>query len=180
MTSEMRDELVRAIMPELRVLTEQLVKNAVDRSIVSLLDRQRELETKVERFGGASPDKPLDLDAKLEAAIAPVLAKQSALEARLDASRHAEVRLEARVESSPLATRSAAQGPTAADQLAMQRQTEMLMAAALSRTALVDIPSELNGSRRKRLVVFLLVVTVVGILASVAALSVMSNMGAYP
>lgn len=155
------------------MLTEQLVKTSIERSIASLLDRQRDLEAKFERSGATSFDKPLDFDAKIEAAIAPLLAKQRALELMLDEARHAQVR-----PSPP--TQAAAQRPMTAERLAIGPRPDALAAAALSANALVDIPAELNGSRRKRIVVFLLVLTVIGILATVATLSVMSNMGAYP
>ena len=155
------------------MLTEQLVKNSIERSIASLLDRQRDLEVKVERSGGTSFDKPHDFDARLEAAIQPLLAKQRELEMMLDALRRAEVR-----PSPP--TQAAAPRPMLAERMAMGPPPDVLAAAALSRNALVDIPPELNGSRRKRVVVLLLVLTVIGILGTVAILSVMSNMGAYP
>ncbi|HEU5073396.1 MAG TPA: hypothetical protein VFU02_04475 [Polyangiaceae bacterium] len=160
-------------MPELRVLTEQLVKSSIERSIASLLDRQRELEVKVERSGGASFDKPRDSEARLEAAIAPLLAKQRALELMLDAIRQAQGR-----PAPP--TQTAAQRPMTAERLAMEPPRDALAVAALSANALIDIPEELNGSRRKRIVVLLLVLTVIGILATVVSLSAMSNMGAYP
>ncbi|HEY6727220.1 MAG TPA: hypothetical protein VI197_24465, partial [Polyangiaceae bacterium] len=144
-------------MPELRVLTEHMVKTSIERSIASLLDRQRELEAKVERSGGVVHDKPLDFEAKLAAAIAPLLAKQQTFEATFEAFRRAEARPEPLVGAASLSTRSAAQGAmtVTVDQVAMRRQSDALAAAALSGNALVDIPAELNGSRRKRVVVFL-------------------------
>jgi len=169
------------MMPELRALTEQLVKTSIERSMASMLDRQRELEAKIERSGGTSLDVMRDFDAKLEAAIAPLLAKHRALELMLDATRQAEVRPEPLLGGPPaLQTRAAAPRPLPVEQLAMRPQTDAFAAAALSTNALVEIPPELNGSRRKRTVVFLLLLTVIGALATVATLSLMSNMGAYP
>jgi len=186
-TSEVRDELVRRIMPELRALTEQLVKTSIERSIASLLDRQRELEVKVERSRGMSFDTPRDFDAKLEAAIAPLLAKQRALEMMLDAARQAEVHPAPRLGGPPALptqptqpTQAAAPRPMIVERPATGPRTDALAAAALSTNDLLDIPAELNGSRRKRVVVFLLLITVIGVLATVASLSVMSNVGAYP
>jgi len=184
-------------MPELRVLTEHLVKTTVERSIASLLDRQRELEAKLDRSDRPSFDKPHDVEdveAKIAAAIAPLLARQGELERMLGTSRpnvpelptqaaRAPVEEQAaarRARPPPLPIQAVADPPSAVESPAMRPHDDPLAMAALSTNALVDIPAELNGSRRKRLVVFLLVVLLVGILASVAALSVMSNMGAYP
>lgn len=200
MTSEVRDELVRVLMPELRVLTEHLVKTAVERSLASVLDRQRELEAKVTRSGGASFDKPRDFEAQIQAAIAPLFTKQRELEAMLAASRHSDVYPQSspgrgalhvpeqqvaarRAGPPPLpSTQAAAQAPApvAVARPAMGPRPDALAIAALSSNALDDIPAELNGSRRKRVVVFLLLIVLIGILATVASLSVMSNMGAYP
>jgi hypothetical protein len=196
MTSEVRDELVRAVMPELRVLTERLVNTTVERAIASLLDRQRELEAKLEHSGRSSFDKPHDFEAKIAAAIAPLLAKQSELERMLGTSRPnvpelptstARPPVEAQVTAPrarppPLPLQAVAlppSAPSAVDRPAGPHP-EALATAAFSANALVDIPAELNGSRRKRVAVFLLVVVLVGILATVVTLSVMSNMGAYP
>ncbi len=195
-------------MPELRVLTERLVKTSVERAMASLLDRQRELEAKLERSGGSSAVKPHDFEAKLKAAIAPLLAKQSELEMMLGALRHAQVRprpspgggaphvpelptstgrdpvevhgAAPRGGPPPLPTQAMAPRPSAVEPPAMAAQKDPFAVPALSANTLVDLPAELNGSRRKRLVVFLLLLTVIGVLATVASLSVMSNMGAYP
>lgn len=180
LTSDVRDELVRRVMPELRTLTEQLVKASVERSVASLLERQRELEVKVERAGGMARD----LDAKIAAALAPVLAKQRELEQMLDALRHRAARPEPLLgrPAPALPTQAAAQRPMPVEGPAplLGPRPDALAAAALSTNALVDIPAELNGSRRKRMVVILLLVLVIGVLATVASLSVMSNMGPHP
>lgn len=182
MTSEMRDDLVRALMPELRTLTEQLVKTTVERSIASLLDRQRELEAKLDRT-----DELRGIEAKIAEAIAPLIAKQGELEKALATSRSQAASAPV---AAPVAARRAGPPPLpgqvlAAPSSAAVRQPigpspDLLAAAALSTDAVGDIPAELNGSRRKRVVVFLLVILLVGILATAAGLSVMSNMGAYP
>lgn len=193
-TSEVRDELVRALMPELRALTEQLVKTTVERSIASLLDRQRVLEAKLERSDRPAFDKSHDFEAKIAAAIAPLIAKQSEFEKVLGTSRPnvgellastAPARVEEqvatrRVGPPPLPNQALAVPSIAAERSPMGPRPDEFARAALSENALVDIPAELNGSRRKRVVVFLLVVVLVGILATAAGLSVMSNMGAYP
>lgn len=211
LTSEVRDDLVRALMPDLRILTEQLVKSTVDRSIAPLLNRQRALEAKLEGSSRSSPDKPHDFEAAIAAALAPLLAKQRELEKMLATSRHAEVHSQpspgtgaakvpdlpssstrpaieepvaaSRARPPPLPVQAAPQPPPltmAVERPAIAPRSNALAPAAFDTNALVDIPAELNGSRRKRLVVFLLIVVLVGILATVASLSVMSNMGAYP
>jgi hypothetical protein len=51
--------------------------------------------------------------------------------------------------------------------------------AARDANAPWDIPPELNGSRRKRAVIWILAIAVVLLLLSVAGLSVLSNTGRY-
>ncbi len=213
----MRDELVQTVMPELRTLVEHLVKTTVERSLAPLLDRQRELEAKlervasslekqralpasVERAGTPSPDERRGLEAAIQSALAPLLDKQRDLEAALGDVRRAEPRAEnapsivsprapeprtslGGVALAPpaLAVRAAPIAPAvrAAPHPVAAKPLTAAFTATAGQNASWDIPKELNGSRRKRAVIWILAIAVVLLLLSVAGLSVLSNTGRY-
>lgn len=212
-----RDELVHAVMPELRTLVEHLVKTTVERSIASLLDRQRELEAKLERAASSlekqralpasveravtpSPDERRELEAAIQSALAPLLDKQRDLEAALVNVRRAELRPE---DAPSLVSRRAPEPPTLLGGVALAQPALAVRAAPIVPSVVAaphpiaakpltaaftatpdanaswDIPKELNGSRRKRAVIWILAIAVVLLLLSVAGLSVLSNTGRY-
>lgn len=182
--SEARDELVRAVMPELRVLMEQLVKTAVESSTASLLGRQRELEAKVQRTGAASPVEPRELEAAVERAIAPLLDKQRELEAELRDLRRGALPPAGPANVSAQQVRHLAIAPNS---VAARRPVAVVpravpapaVAATHDTEPLLDLPAALNGSRRKRVVVWLLALGVILVLASVAGLAALSHGGKY-
>jgi hypothetical protein len=168
-------------MPELRTLVEHLVKTTVEQAANPPLDRQRELEAAIER------------------ALSPLVAKQAELEATLSELRRAEVRPlaspSAALERAPRLTPSpenldAAQPPVHARAAPF---TSVLhapphpvavklpgaIAAARDPAASWELPSELNGSRRKRVVIGILAIGVTLLLLSVAGLAVLSNIGRH-
>jgi hypothetical protein len=178
-TRDLRDELVRALMPELRTLVEHLVAVATDRSVTREPSR--------------------DVDAAIARAIAPLLERQRTLEAavvelqrntpatktsggvaqrppeRLISPGGVQVETQAWIPSS-------ANGPpvdTAIPRnLPAPRVAAKLGTNAFDTTPWADIPAELNGSRRKRIVVWLLAFGLLALLGTAVALSVMSNAGA--
>jgi len=173
-------------MPELRALVEHLVKTTLERSVASLLARHGELEAKVERVATSlekqralpaavqpaatpSPDGRRELEAAVQSALVPLLDRQRALETALADLRRAQTRpapsLPAAVSAAPRA-------------VPMQPLTAAFTAAH-DPTAAWDIPAELNGSRRKRVVIWILAIGVILLLLSVAGLSVLSNTGRY-
>jgi hypothetical protein len=203
-------------MPELRALVEHLVKTTVERSVASLLERQRELEAKLERVATSlekqrapspvertavpSPDERRGLEAAIQGALAPLLDKQRELEVALGDLRRAERRPE---DVPSLVSRRAPEPVTALGSNALAQPAVVMRAAPIApavgaaprpvaakpltlaftatpdANASWDIPKELNGSRRKRAVIWILAIAVVLLLLSVAGLSVLSNTGRY-
>lgn len=195
-TRELRDELVRALMPELRTLVEHLVTLATDRSLAPVLERQRELQASLGRSGASGSS--VDVDAAVARSLAPLLERQRQLEAALaelqrnpagakssiGAAQHfAEPFVSS--ESVPIDTQAwvtAPHAPRAEPAIPRALRTPENSAAignvAFDTTPWADIPSELNGSRRKRIVLWLLVLGVLALLGTAVGLSVMSNAAA--
>jgi hypothetical protein len=170
-TSVVRDELVRAVMPELHVLMQHLVEAAVERSIAPLLNNQRELEAALKELRSAQlrTEQALHTSAKH----APELATPAAA---------------ARVETRPVAGPAApsmSRGEVAPSPAAVveHRVAPARPGGSTTRAydvnALADIPLALNGSRRKRVVLWAFAVTVVALLLAAFGLSALSNMGTY-
>jgi len=182
--SEVRDELVRAVMPELRVLIEQLVKTAIEGSTASLLGRQHELESKVQRMAAASPGEPRELEAAVQRAVAPLLEKQRELEAELRDLRRGALPRGGSPNVGVQQAREVAMPPNLVPAprpaLVVPRAVPpRAIVAAYDTEPLLDIPAALNGSRRKRVVVWLLALGVILVLASVAGLAALSHSGKY-
>jgi hypothetical protein len=179
-TRELRDELVRALMPELRTLVEHLVAVATDRSV--------------------APAPSRDVDAAIARAIAPLLERQRTLEAtivelqrnalatktsagvaqrspeRLVSPGGVQVETQAWVSSPANGSPVDIAIPRA---LPPPRVAATLGTKAFDTTPWADIPAELNGSRRKRIVLWLLALGLIALLGTAVALSVMSNAGAH-
>jgi hypothetical protein len=168
-------------MPELRTLVEHLVKTTVERTTAPSLGARHELEAAIER------------------AVAPLVAKQRELEAALgdmrresrhqaspgDAAQRAPEPTTSRgsveVAAPPLAARAApiAHALDAAPRPVAAKPRNDVIAVAYDANASWELPSELNGSRRKRVVIWLLAIGVVLLLGSVAGLAVLSNSGIH-
>jgi len=165
-TSVVRDELVRAVMPELQVLMHHLVNTAVEQAITPLLNKQRELE----------------------AAIKELRNTQVRPEPSPHAPEPASTTRTARAEGGTLATPFVSTVTGAAVALApasavarpvVSARSEVIPAAVYDTYVLTDLPSELNGSRRKKATVWVLAGTVILLLLSAIILSVLSNRGTY-
>jgi hypothetical protein len=176
---EIRDELVRALMPELRTLVEHLVTVATDRSV--------------------APASSRDIDAALARSLAPLLERQRTLEAAVvelqrnppaaksaaGAAQHLPERtispVDVQVDTQAWIT-SSTNGPPVdtaiSRKLPAPRVAPTLGTQAFDTTPWADIPAELNGSRRKRIVLWLLAIGLFALLGTAVGLSVMSNAGA--
>jgi hypothetical protein len=159
--SAVRDELARAVMPELRLLLQHMVETAVERSMAQLLDKQRELE--------AALNDVRDAQRRAEQS-ARTCAGHTPQPAAAPRAVHAEAR--------PLANRASPAPATVIERPAVAARTEVL-AARCDANALADLPPELNGSRRKKVLLAAFSVAAVALVLSSVAASVLSNMGTY-
>lgn len=166
--SELRDELVRAVMPELRLLMQHLVTTTVERSIAPLLDKQRELEAAFKELQNAQLRSAQSANNPIKHAPEPIPVNRAVP-----------------VEVSPFVTHSVqtvsaavvASVPTVAvARPTVSARNEVVPTFVYDTNSLADIPSELNGSRRKKAVAFAFAVVVAVLLLSVIGLSVLSNM----
>lgn len=167
----MRDELVRAVMPELQVLMHHLVDAAVERAITPLLNKQRELEAALKELHNAQVRPEPSPITSAKQAPEPVLLTRSA-----------------RTEGGTLGTpfvptvsgAAVALPPaTAAARPVGSERREVIPAAVYDTYVLADLPSELDGSRRKKVTLWVLAGTVILLLLSAIVLSVLSNRGTY-
>ena len=167
----MRDELVRAVMPELQVLMHHLVDTAVERAITPLLNKQRELEAALKELRNAQ-----------------VRSEPSPITSAKPAPEPAATTRTARAEGGTLGTpfvptmSSAAvvlPPATAVARPVVGARSEMISTAVYDTYVLTDLPSELNGSRRKKAIVLVLASIVILLLLSAIVLSVLSNRGTY-
>jgi hypothetical protein len=182
-------------MPELRALVEHLVKTTVERSVTAQLERQGERQRDREGERRDREGERRELEATLKSALAPLLDRQRELENALGDLRRADPRPPdvpgrapdpvnslgsvARAEPPP-ALRAAPLAPAvAAPPRAMARPLGSTSTSAHDAAAAWDIPAELNGSRRKRAVNWILGLAGVLLLLSAAGLSVLSNTGTY-
>jgi hypothetical protein len=172
--------LVRIVMPELRVLMEHLVSTAVERSISPLLEKQRELEASLAELRSA----------QLRSSQVVTASARHVVETAPSRSVQAERRPVAPVNDTavyrePVPVNVGPYGEVAVPVVAPQNRelNGRNNAAATTRSArlesLEDIPSELNGSRRKKFMMVAFAVIVVVLILSVVSLSVLSNMGTH-
>jgi hypothetical protein len=158
-TTALRDELVRALMPDLQVLTRHTVDTAVARATAPLLDQLRELQAELRDLRSAQ--------ARPEPATSPRRAPEIATPTRA-------AQAEAPSPTRPLATVAS---PAA---IAVQRPPVSAQTQAVPDVAYdVDIPMELNGMRRKKAVAWVVGVVVTMLLLSAAGISILSNVGTH-
>ena len=163
----MRDELVRAVMPELQVLMHHLVDTAVERAIAPLLNKQRELEAAIKELHNA----------QVRPESSPITSTGLAPE---PASTTRIARTEGGTFGTPLVPTMPGAAVVLAPASAVARaRSEVIPAAVYDTYVLTDLPSELNGSRRKKATVWVLAGTVILLLLSAIILSVLSNRGTY-
>jgi hypothetical protein len=144
-----------------------MVDTSVERALLPLIDKQRELEATIKELR----------QAQARPAPAPVAATTQTTEARA-----------MQTQSTAVATRPAqpknADAPTPAGTAvmaprAMQMRSEVTPAVVFDTTPLEDIPLELNGGRRTKAILWGISVAVVLAIASAIVLSVLSNQGTY-
>ncbi|MGC4065009.1 MAG: hypothetical protein QM784_10280 [Polyangiaceae bacterium] len=186
--SEVRDELVRVVMPELRVLMEHLVAGAVERAIAPLLEKQHELEDALKELrtvqaravqptAVAKPATQVVSARVAPAESYPAPAVNTAVYREPPQPNVAVYREPAKAEfngyrDAPVPTTATPNGePANRVNLATGRSSRL--------DTLEDIPSELNGSRRKKFLMVAFAVAVFVLILSAVGLSVMSNLGTH-
>jgi hypothetical protein len=176
--SEVRDELVRVVMPELRVLMEHLVAGAVERSLAPLLEKQRELEESIKELRSAQVRSAQAAAATTKPAVEMASARVIAVDPRPVAPVSPAVYREA----VPVDVVTYREAPVTAP-AQPNRETKGNVYQAPHRAArldsMEDIPSELNGSRRKKLLMVAFAVALFVLILSAVGLSVMSNLGTH-
>jgi hypothetical protein len=149
-------------MPELRLLMDHLVNTAVERSIAPLLEKQNELEAALKEL------RNLQLRSD-QAAIATAKARAAHTESRAHTAANAP------------STSRGANAPIQAEAHERSRVRTQTTVAVVTcdAHASLDIPEELNGSRRKKLVAVMVGTILVVLLLFAVGMSVLSNMGTY-
>ena len=168
---EVRDELVRAVMPELRLLMEHLVNTAVEHSIAPLLDKQRELEAALKNLQSAqnrpAPSTNTSSRVNSEIAIAtrsvPIEENPFVPYAAQTSARQAVIPMPAASVARPV----------------VSVRAEVVTATVHDTDTLLDIPAELNGSRRTKTLIIAFAVVAAVIILTVIGLSVASNLGTH-
>jgi hypothetical protein len=158
LTPELREELVRSAMSDIRQVLRHMVDAAVERAIEPLLERQqaleaalKELRSRPEHVPGPSPARAVDV------ATPPRSSQVEPLPAGPSPSP-----TQTTVPAVPTRSRAAA---------------AVLPVLSQDWGAVVDIPAELDGSRRKRTIAWSVGVVALLAVLCMAGLSVLSNMG---
>ena len=170
-TRELRDELVRTLMTEIRQQVRPMVDSAVERAVAPLLEKQRELEGALKELRARQGRAQSSADpSPARSGDAPTSPRSSELGARIAAARTSATQTDA-VAVSVLDTGDA--GTTRSrDLVAVPAAVTAPYAAATA-----EIPLELDGSRRKRTIAWLLGVVALLLILAMAGLSALSNVG---
>jgi hypothetical protein len=162
-----RDDIVRAVMPELQVLVQHLVTTSVERALAPLLDKQRELEATIKELRKAPVrSEPTPAVATTHGTAARAVQAQP----EVAATRPAPHVVPDIVPQS---------GATVVARHAPSARSAVTNAATFDTTPLEDIPLELNGGRRRKAILWTIGVAVLLSLAAAVVLSVLSNRGTY-
>jgi hypothetical protein len=158
-------------MPDLQVLVQHLVETAVDRALAPVLNKQHELETALKALKDAQLRTETSSTPRAQPIREPVATAESH---RTDANRF----------ESPAATNVSYNEFKQAPAPVIPRPTSNVSAIELRRNTydtntLDDIPSELNGSRRKKIVFWAFALIMVLVVVSAIGFSALSNMGTY-
>jgi hypothetical protein len=169
-TNVTRDEIVRVLMPELRKLVEDSVDKAIEHAMAPLLDKQRQLEVELiqltaERQRAAPPPKP-----------AARATEMTVRNAAADAASKPPV---GAVGSNALAALNTPEVASGVQSPPLTERRTAYVVASTSGVLVDDIPSELNGARRKRIVIWAFSIVILVSLLCAIALSVASNLGRY-
>lgn len=170
-TTTLRDELVRALMPDLQALIRHMVDRAVERSTAPLLDQLRELQAELRELRSAQtrPEQPSSTSPRR----APELATPTrAVQAETPATTTG---------TSPTRPLETVASPVAitVERPPVSAQTQAVPGAVYDTSALADIPMELNGLRRRRAVAWVVGVVVTMLVLSAAGISILSNLGTH-
>jgi hypothetical protein len=166
-SSVTRDDVVRAVMPELQVLLRHMVDTSIERAIAPLLDRQRELESTIRELR----------QAQARPAQAPLATTTPTTEARAVQTQSTAV--VARPAQPMIPDAAARAGTAAIVSHTINTRSNVTPMVVFDTTPLDDIPLELNGGRRTKAILWGISVAVVLAIASAIVLSVLSNQGTY-
>jgi hypothetical protein len=170
-TRELHDELVRTLMTEVRQQMRPIVDVAIERAVAPLLEKQRELEGALKELRARQGRAQSSADpSPARSGDAPTSPRSSELGTRVAAASTAATQTDA-VAVSVLDTGDA--GATRSrDLVAVPAAVTAPYAAAT-----LDIPLELDGSRRKKTIAWLLGVVALLLILAMAGLSALSNVG---
>jgi hypothetical protein len=166
-SSVTRDEIIRAVVPELQVLLQHLVNNGIERALTPLLEKQRELESAIRELRNAQ--------VRPEAAPVVTTTHNTAAHTVIAQPETALARSAQLVVPDPIGR----SGATVVARHAPIAPSAAMNAMVFDTTPLEDIPLELNGGRRKKAMLWILGMAVLLALASAVVLSVLSNQGTY-
>jgi uncharacterized membrane protein len=164
-TTALRDELVRAMLPDLQTLVRHTVDTAVARSTAPLLDQLRELQAELRELRSVpTRPEPAASARRVPEPAAPTRAVQAETPATI--TRTSPTR--------PVETVACEAA------IAVERPRVRPPMQAVPDTAMdADIPTELNGMRRKKAVAWAVGVLVTMLLLSAAGISILSNLGTH-
>jgi len=174
-TRELHDELVRTLMTEVRQQMRPIVDVAVERAVAPLLEKQRELEGALKELRARQGRAQSSADpSPARSGDAPTSPRSSELGARVAAARSAATQTDAvAVAGLDTVLDTGDAGTTRSrDLVAVPAAVTAPYAAATA-----EIPLELDGSRRKRTIAWLLGVVALLLILAMAGLSALSNMG---
>lgn len=150
-------------MPELQASMRRMIDDAVERAITPVLARQHELELTVARLRQPA----IDESARTLTNVSEVTEVTPEISAPATLQEVADVTLvDAPLEQDVAVT-------------AIPVQPRAVRSITIDTSPLADIPPELNGSRRRNQILWVLGVGVVLALVSTVALSILSNQGTY-
>ncbi|MBN1611087.1 MAG: hypothetical protein JW940_30930 [Polyangiaceae bacterium] len=182
LTREAREELVRALTPGFR----QLVDSALERTIAPLIEKQRELEAALRDLraqqsrSSPEPSPARAVDVATPPRISQVEARAAAACTSATQAHVPAVSVPSTDDAAPTRSRDASpvSVATPADYAAAaSTRAQVLPVPDHHGSTVADIPLELDGSRRKRTIAWLIVAFVLMGILCAAGLSVLSNMG---
>lgn len=158
--------MFRSVMPELQVSMRRMIDDAVERAMAPVLAKQRELELAM-----AQLRRPvIEDEARTRTDVAEVT-EVTEVTPELTAPPTLQEAADITVVDASLE-----QGAGVA---ALPVQPRAVRSMTIDTSPLADIPPELNGSRRRTTILWVLAVGVVLALVSAVTLSILSNQGTY-
>lgn len=167
-SSVTRDDVVRAVMPEIQVLLRHMVDTSIERALLPLLDKQHELETTIKELRQAQVrPEPTPVVTNTRATEASVHQPQPSAAVAVRPAQPIIPDAAARTGATPVVSRT------------MNARSDATPMVVFDTTPLDEIPIELNGRRRTKAILWGISVAVVLAIASAIVLSVLSNQGTY-